>query len=156
MTATDRHRIPIVRVFDAPRELVFRTWTRAEEVGTWFAPPGFSVTRCELDARPGGRWQVEYRSTGGETYREYGEFREVVPPERLVLTLAQADADGNTTLETLVTVLLADRGGKTEMTFEQTGFESVAVRDAVAEGWRGCFDKLDTHLAKALTEKEGR
>ncbi|MDG4790570.1 SRPBCC domain-containing protein [Micromonospora sp. WMMD1102] len=156
MTTADRHRIPIVRAFDAPRELVFRTWTRAEEVGTWFAPPGFEVTRCEVDARPGGRWQVEYRSARGGTYREYGEFREVVPPGRLVLTLAQVDADGNTTLETLVTVLLADRDGKTEMTFEQTGFESVAVRDAVADGWRGCFDKLDTHLAEVPTGKESR
>ncbi|WP_203861151.1 SRPBCC family protein [Plantactinospora mayteni] len=149
--ATGRHRIPIVRIFDAPRDLVFRTWTTAEEVGTWFAPPGFEVTRCELDARPGGRWQVEFRSADGETHREYGEFREVVPPERLVLTLTQADGAGNTGAETVVTVVLADQGGKTEMTFEQTGFESVAVRDGNAEGWRGCFDKLDQHLFDVST-----
>ncbi|AVT31179.1 MULTISPECIES: SRPBCC domain-containing protein [unclassified Plantactinospora] len=149
--AAETPRIPIVRVFDAPRDLVFRTWTRPEEVGTWFAPPGFQVTRCELDARPGGRWQVEFRSPEGATHREYGEFREVVPPERLVFTLIQSDDAGNTGAETVVTVLLADHDGKTEMTFEQTGFESVAVRDGNAEGWRGCFDKLDAHLVDVST-----
>ncbi|WP_433330264.1 SRPBCC domain-containing protein [Spirillospora sp. CA-294931] len=83
----DTHTIAVTRVFDAPRDLVFRNWVRAEDVAAWFAPDGYTVTRSELDARPGGNWVVEYRSPDGETYREYGEFREVVDPERLVFTL---------------------------------------------------------------------
>ncbi|MEV0591428.1 SRPBCC family protein [Nonomuraea cavernae] len=138
--------ISIVRLFDAPRELVFRTWTQAEEVAAWFAPDGFTVTDCAVDARPGGRWHVRFQSASGEGHREYGEFREVVRPERLVFTLTQQGDDGRTGPETLVTVALAEHGSKTEMTFEQTGFDSAAMRDGNTEGWRECFVNLDHHL----------
>lgn len=142
------HSIPITRVFDAPRDLVFRNWVRAEDLSTWFAPEGFTVSRCEVDARPGGRWRVEFRSVAGDVHREYGEFREVVEPERLVFTLTQQDGNGNTGPETLVTVDFVERSFKTEMTFEQTGFESATVRDGNAEGWKECFDKLERHLSQ--------
>lgn len=151
----EEQAISIVRIFDAPRELVFGNWVRAEDVATWFAPVGFTVAGCAVDARPGGHWWVEYESTGGDRHREYGEFREVVPPERLVFTLTQQDGAGNTGPETLVRVILAERGGKTEMTFAQTGFRSAAVRDGNAGGWRGCFDKLDTHLAVGAPDPSG-
>lgn len=140
--------ISITRAFAAPPELVFRNWVRAEDLATWFAPDGFTVTRCEVDARPGGRWLVEFRSAAGDLHREYGEFREVVAPERLVFTLTQQDSAGHTGPETLVTVGFAAQDGKTEMTFEQTGYPSASMRDANAEGWRGCFGKLDAHLAR--------
>ncbi|MFC6081965.1 SRPBCC family protein [Sphaerisporangium aureirubrum] len=150
------HSISIVRLFDAPRELVFRVWVSAEDVGTWFAPGGFAVTECELDARPGGRWHVRYESPAGEAYLEHGEFREVVPPERLVLTLTQRDGDGRSAPETVVTVVLAERDGKTEMTFLQTGLTSPETRDALAEGWRGCFDLLDARLTAHPAEDTGK
>ncbi|MDH2425351.1 SRPBCC domain-containing protein [Sphaerisporangium sp. TRM90804] len=139
--------ISIVRLFDAPRALVFRTWVRAEDLGAWFAPEGFSVTDCEVDPRPGGRWHVHYRSAEGELFRESGEFREVVEPERLVFTLLQQPPDGYLGADTLVTVAFAERGAKTEMAFLQTGFDSAALRDGVAEGWQGCFGKLDERLS---------
>lgn len=119
---------------------------RAEDLGEWFAPVGFSVTRCEVDARPGGRWHVRFESAAGDAHVEYGEFREVVEPERLVFTLTQEDGAGRPGSETLVTVVLAENGPRTEMTFEQTGFASADVRDGNAEGWQGCLDKLDGHL----------
>lgn len=62
--------IVTVRLFDAPRELVFRNWIEAEHVQTWFAPDSFTITSCEVEARPGGRWRVEYRSERGSTYVE--------------------------------------------------------------------------------------
>jgi uncharacterized protein YndB with AHSA1/START domain len=141
------YRVRVVRTFDAPRDLVFRNWVRAEDVSAWFVPEGFTVSGCELDARPGGRWWVEFRSAAGEAYREYGEFREVVESERLVFTLTRRDGAGNTGPETLVTVVFAAQGSKTEMTFEQAGFASATVRDSDAEGWQECFDKLAKHLS---------
>lgn len=139
--------ISITRIFDAPRDLVFRNWVRAAELGAWFAPDGFTVTRCEVDARPAGRWQVEFRSGTGDAHREYGEFREVVRPERLVFTLTQQGADGGAGPETLVTVVFADHGSKTEMTFRQAGLGSMETRDGNAGGWKECFDKLEKHLS---------
>jgi len=65
-----------------------------------------------------------------------------------VFTLTQQDGDGNTGPETLVTVVFVERGAKTEMTFVQTGFDSAAMRDGNAEGWRECFDKLEEHLSR--------
>jgi uncharacterized protein YndB with AHSA1/START domain len=148
MMPTASYTIPIARTFDAPRDLVFRHWVRPEDLSTWFAPEGFTVTGCEVDARPGGRWRVEFKSAAGQVHREYGEFREIVAPQRLVFTLTQQDGDGNTGPETLVTVTFAEQGAKTEMTFEQTGFESAPARDGNAEGWKECFDKLRQHLSE--------
>jgi uncharacterized protein YndB with AHSA1/START domain len=75
--------LEIVVLFDAPRELVFRNWTEAAKVQTWFAPDGSAVTACQVSARPGGRWRVEFRAPDGTECLEYGEFREVVEPDGL-------------------------------------------------------------------------
>jgi uncharacterized protein YndB with AHSA1/START domain len=142
-----RYDITIVHLFDAPRALVFRNWTDPADVGAWFAPDGCTVTFCAIDARPGGTWRVEYRHESGGTYIEYGEFKEVVGPERLVFTLTQEDGAGNASPTTLVTVTFAEKGGKTEMTFHQTGFKTPAKRDDHVEGWNECFLKLKAHMA---------
>lgn len=144
------YEITVVHVFDAPRELVFRNWIDAADVRTWFAPDNCTVTFCEVDARPGGKWRVEYRCDFGGDYIEYGEFHEVVEPERLVFSLTQEDGDGKVDHRTLITVSLANVGAKTEMTFNQTGFETSSRRDNNAEGWNECFRKLGAHIAKGV------
>jgi uncharacterized protein YndB with AHSA1/START domain len=76
-----------------------------------------------------------------------GVYREIVEPERLVFTHAWLDANGKPGPETLVTVTLTERGGKTEMKFRQTGFDSTESREGHAGGWGECFDKLEELLA---------
>lgn len=142
------HDLTMIEVFDAPRERVFRNWIRPDHVRAWFAPDGFTVTVCEVDARPGGRWRVEYQSGSGVTYLEHGEFHEVVHPERLVFSLKQEDSSGHSRANTLVTVTFVDKGTQTEVTFRQTGFDSAAKRDGHVEGWRECFRKLQLHLVR--------
>lgn len=137
--------IVIARSFDAPRELVFQSWSESAHVQTWFCPSGYTVTACSFDARRGGRWRVEFRSATGSTFIEDGEFLEVTPPERLVFSLTQ-HARGQSGPQTLVTVTFAQAGAKTDMVFRQSGFESVERRDGNAEGWGECFVKLDSHL----------
>lgn len=141
--------IAIVQVFDAPRALVFRNWTDPADVSAWFAPDNCTVTFCTVDARPGGKWRVEYRHESGGAYFEYGEFHEVVAPERLVFTLTQEDGAGNVSPTTLVTVTFTEKGEKTEMNFHQTGFETLTKRDDHVEGWNECFCKLEAHMARA-------
>lgn len=138
--------VTLERLIDAPRTDVYHNWLRAADLAAWFAPDGYEVTRSEVDARVGGQWLVEYRSARGATYRELGEFRELIEPERLVLTLTQQPADGASGPETTITVTLHERGQRTLMVFEQTGLTSTSMRDGQAQGWRECFIKLDRHL----------
>src|SRR4051812_9822537 len=93
--ADPSYQATIVRVFDAPRQLVFQNWLEPDLVSVWFAPERYTVTSCEMDARAGGKWRVEYLSAEGEAYAEYGEFREIRAPERLVFSLTQTDGRGH-------------------------------------------------------------
>ncbi|MCY1012557.1 SRPBCC domain-containing protein [Nannocystis pusilla] len=138
--------IEIVRVFDAPRELVFDSWIRAEHVREWFAPDGHTTTDCEVDARPDGSWRVEYRSERGARFSERGRFNEVSRPDRLSFTLTQV-SESSAGPETVVTVTFAAVGNGTQVRFHQTGFESAQRRDGNAEGWNECFAKLGRHIA---------
>jgi uncharacterized protein YndB with AHSA1/START domain len=137
----------ITRVFDAPRELVFETWTDCKHA-SWWGPKDFTTTACTIDLRPGGEWRSCMRSPEGLDYWSHGVYREIVPPERLVFTFAWDDAHGQPTTETLVTVILAARGGKTKMTFHQTPFDSVEQRDAHEEGWSQSFERLAAYVVE--------
>jgi len=137
--------VTIVRVFDAPAAMVFRQWIEAESLADWFAADTYTTLECDVDASPGGRWRMRFRGHGGHTYEEHGSFLEIDAPRRLVLTLVQEDS-GHVGPETTVTVDFAEEGGRTRMTFHQTGFDTPARRDGNAEGWRGCFDKLARRL----------
>ena len=74
------------RVFDAPRELVWRVMTDPARVTNWWGPHGYSTTVEEMDVRPGGRWRWINHTTGGESAPFKGEYLEVVPFERIVQT----------------------------------------------------------------------
>ena len=136
----------ITRVFAAPRELVWKAWTEPERIKQWSAPKDFTMPVAEGDLRPGGAWRSSMRKPDGTELWLGGVYREIVEPERLVFTHAWLDDKGKPGPETLVTVTLTERGGKTEMTFRQTGFDSVESRDGHAGGWNECFDKLENLL----------
>lgn len=151
--AGETYAISIVRVFDAPRSLVFRQWIEPDSLADWFAPNGYTVTACDADPRPGGKWHVTFRSAEGEEHQEYGEFLEVPEPERLVLSLTQHSQGRAPGPKTIITVRLVERAGRTEMHFEQTGYTSKAMRDGNAEGWGECFAKLDRRLEASMEQE---
>ena len=134
----------ITRVFDAPRDLVFKAWTEPERLAHWWGPEGFALPFLELDMRPGGTWRACMRGPDGTNYWQHGVCRELVPPERLAYTLIW---DSDPALEMLVTVVFAERGDKTEMTFRQQQFKSVEQRDSHHGGWSSSFNRLDAYLA---------
>jgi len=138
----------IVRVFDAPRELVFAAWTQGTHLARWSAPEGMTIAFGECDVRPGGAYRCTMREPDGTEHRLGGVYREVVPPERLVFTHAWEDAEGRQIDPTLVTVRFTAEGDRTRMHFHQAGFESVASRDGHAQGWESCFRLLDAYLAE--------
>jgi uncharacterized protein YndB with AHSA1/START domain len=133
----------IRRTFDAPRDLVWQAWNDREHARQW-GPKGFTTPEREMDLRPGGLWHALMISPDGKPYRQHGVVREVVPPERLAFTFIW---DEEPDVEMLVTVTFAERGGKTEMTFRQTGFPSAGSRDGHRGGWNEAFDRLAEHLA---------
>jgi|SRR3954452_2699741 uncharacterized protein YndB with AHSA1/START domain len=133
--------LAITRVFDAPRELVFAAWTDPDQLASWLGPHGYTGAAVTLATRPGGAWRACIRSPEGDEHWMHGVYREVSAPERLVFTFAW-DTEGDLRTETVVTIDFADLGGKTEMTFVQTGFPTVADRDGHHEGWTSSFDDL--------------
>lgn len=135
----------ITRLFDAPRELVFRAWTDPAHLAAWFGPRGTRtpLSSIEVDLRPGGRWRAcMVREDNGAEFPSGGVYREIVEPERLVFTWALDDRGS----ESLVTITFADHGGKTEMTFHQAGFPDEGERTGVEEGWVSAFEKLTEHV----------
>jgi uncharacterized protein YndB with AHSA1/START domain len=146
----DDRVLEIVRVFDAPRSLVFKAWTDPAHTVRWMGPRGYTATHYEQDQHPGGKWRACLRrdEDGHESWQG-GELREVVPPERLVFTFAWDQDDGRPGHETLVTITFADEQGKTRMTFRQAVFASVESRDGHRGGWSSAFDRLQDLMAQA-------
>lgn len=152
--------VTIVRVLDAPRELVWRAWTEPEHFMPWYGPEGMSAHVCEIDLQVGGRRRIGMKSPDGGEYYTTGVYQEVVPLERFVATEAPSDAEGNavpasamgmpegTPMETIVTVTLEDLdGGKTKMTLNQAGFPSDDWAVGASAGWNQAMDKLALALA---------
>jgi uncharacterized protein YndB with AHSA1/START domain len=147
---TGRVGISVTRVFDAPRERVWREWTEAEAFADWFGGSDCDIplSTVSMDVRPGGAWRATmFCDDGRREIRWKGEYREVVAPERLVFTIS--DQPGEEAYE-LVTVVLADLGGgRTEMFFEQRGHLPAQVYEGAKQGWSTFFGRLAERLAAA-------
>jgi uncharacterized protein YndB with AHSA1/START domain len=155
----------IERVFDAPRELVWKAWTEPERMMRWWGPQGFTTPVCEIDFRVGGKAFSAMQSpefNEGRPIWSTGVYREIVPLERIVCTDSFADEKGNVVpathygmgadipLEMLVTVTFEDLGGgKTRMTLRHEGLPAGDMLDGAGEGWGQSFDKLAEYLAQA-------
>ena len=148
-TMPSNRDLVITRVFDAPRDLVFRAWTEPDRAARWWGPQGFTTLSCEMDVRPCGAYRRCMRSPEGAVYCTRGVYRQIVPPERLVFTYAWEDAEGRPGHETLVTVTFAEHDGKTKLTLHQAMFDTVESRDAHQGGWTSCFERFAEYLAAA-------
>ena len=146
---TGQRELVLTRIFDAPRQLVFKAWTEPERAARWWGPQGFTLLSCEMDVRAGGTWRRRMRSPDGKTICKHGVYREVVPPELLVFTYADEDADGHAGHATLVTVSFAEQDGKTKLTLHQAAFNSIAARDGHRGGWISCLERFAEYLANA-------
>lgn len=152
--ADTRPSLTIRRVFDAPRELVFRVWTDGDHLKRWCCPAGFTIPFSEGDIRPGGRFRTCMRSPQGEDNWLQGAYREIVPVERLIFTHAWENPDGSPQHETLVTVTFAETGdGRTRLTLHQAFFPDEASRDGHEGGWNETLDNLETYLARQESER---
>jgi len=147
--------IVITRVFDAPRELVFRAWTDPKHMEQWWGPKGFTNTVEQMDVRPGGAWRIVMHAPDGNSYPAQGVYREIVPPERLVFTNNAVDKDGNSIIDGFTTVTFAEQDGKTKLTLHTRGVAMVAYAanylKGMEMGWTQSLEKLADRLASTVS-----
>jgi uncharacterized protein YndB with AHSA1/START domain len=142
--------ITITRVFDAPRERVWREWTEPEAFADWFGAANGEVplATISMDVRPGG--SLRFTMFAGPERREIkwtGVYREVVAPERLVFTISDQPDDER---YELIVVMLTDLGdGRTEMLLEQHGLMSPEEYKRAGSGWSTFLDRLDERVAQS-------
>jgi uncharacterized protein YndB with AHSA1/START domain len=116
VTLPSDREIVLTRDFNAPRRLVFEVWTKREHVMRWWAGcDDNTLAVCEIDLRVGGAWRYVVRGPDGQNYPFKGIYREILAPERLVLTQV-FDVEPYSRSEALVSVVFEDQRGRTRMT----------------------------------------
>lgn len=134
----------IERVFNAPRALVWDAFTKTDHLLNWMGPRNYPAAAFEADVRVGGKWRGRLRSTEtGQDLGQSGEYLEVERPSRLVYTFQwDKQSEEDEIFDTVITVLLEDRDGKTLMKFYQSIFNTQSNRDGHIRGWNSSFDRL--------------
>jgi uncharacterized protein YndB with AHSA1/START domain len=157
----------ISRVFDAPRELLWKAFTEPERMKQWWGPKGSTIVASKMDLRVGGTYHGAMRDPGGRVMWAKFVYREIAAPERLVWVHSFSDEAGGLTrhplsptwpLELLTTVVFDEQpNGKTRLTLRWTPINATAeeqktfdaAHDGMTQGWGGTFDQLATYLANA-------
>lgn len=149
-------------LFDAPRERVFKAWTECEQVMRWWGPRGFTTPVCEIDLRVGGEYRNCMRDPDGRDFCGKGTYREIVEPERLVMTDHFADEHWNVVpathygmsadfpTEMLVKATFEEDDGKTRLTLRHRGIPAGPDTEGARQGWSESFDKLAEYLASEV------
>ena len=145
---TTAQEIEITRVYEAPRELVWRAWTEPEELVRWWGPPGWStpLETVTMDVRAGGDFRLTSVSDQGVEMPVVGVYREVIEPERLVLD-EPAEHAWHEGSESVVT--FTDLGdGRTEVAIRASIQTTDEMRENAERGMRETFDRLGEHLGR--------
>jgi len=165
---TDLKGVEIVRVFDAPRELVWNAWTEPEMIKKWWGPEGFSAPSIKVDLRVGGKYIFAMHGPEGSEWDKdmysAGVYKEIVPHEKLVVTDYFSDEQGNKMTpekqgmdtdfpdEMEVTVLFETvENGKTRLSVTYPKPETEAqlaamLKSGMEEGWQSSLNKLEKSL----------
>jgi uncharacterized protein YndB with AHSA1/START domain len=134
----------ITRQFDAPRHLVYRAWTTPDLIRRWWAGDRGTVTSAEVDLRPGGRWRYVMTANGGFEVAFHGEYREIIPDERIVCTEV---FEGMPEAGAVSTATFAEQDGRTTLTIlvEHTSQQhrDMHLASGMEEGMNESFDHLE-------------
>lgn len=148
------------RIFDAPRELVWRAWTDPELFMKWWGPKHFTCPMAKIDARTGGKYHTAMRGPDGKDFFSTGIYREIIPLEKILVTASFSDEKGNIVsasyygmdknfpMETNLEFTFEDKDGKTKMTLKYPSTDGIdaVMLDMMKQGWEQCFDKLAENL----------
>ncbi len=155
---TTTHDAVIERVFNAPRELVWKAWTDPEQVMRWWGPKAWTSPIAKIDLRVGGKYLFSMKTTEGEIYYSTGTYQEVTPMDKLVFTDSFSDESGNIISPTqvgmsenfpevlLITLTFEDVPNGTRMTLRHSGMPVGGEREMTEAGWQESLDKLEATL----------
>lgn len=144
MTLSSDHEIVSTRVFNAPRELVFKAWTDPNHLAQWWGPKGFKNTFHEFNLKPGGDWRFVMHGPDGVDYPNHSVFIEIVSPERIVF-------DHLSDHKFRVTATFTEQASKTQVTFRmhfESATECAKVKKFVIEANEQNLDRLESQLIK--------
>ncbi len=156
LTLPTDEQIRITREFAAPRHLVWKAWTTPELVRRWWHAKRGEVTGCEIDLRVGGKWRYAMVTPDGFEVAFHGEYREIVPNERLVTTETYeglpegvSEEDGST----LNTATFEEAEGRTTVTLliqaaNRTSRDAI-IESGMEDGLQDALDLLE-EIAVAL------
>jgi uncharacterized protein YndB with AHSA1/START domain len=137
-------QILITREFDAPKALVYKAWTTPELVRRWWSAKRGEVTVAEIDLRVGGTWRYVMIADGGLEVAFHGEYREIVPNERLVSTEVY---EGMPEAEALDTLTLSESEGRTTMTIlvqhASKEHRDAHIESGMEDGMQDALDLLE-------------
>lgn len=147
-----KQEIFMTRMFDAPRELVFKAYTDPTLIARWWGLRQNTTLIDEMEARPGGKWRFVERDPDGQEFAFHGVYHDVVAAERIVQTFEFEGMAGHVVMETST---FEDVGGKTKV-IAQSIFQSVADRDGMVAsgmeyGAEEGYQRLDELLATLET-----
>jgi uncharacterized protein YndB with AHSA1/START domain len=161
-TVSETERMVVTRVFDAPRELVWKAWTEPKYVMQWWGPKGFTAPFCQIDFRVGGKFLCCMRAPDGKEFWNGGEYHEIVLHEKIVYSMHFSDAEGNKVepahygikqheaIDDVHDVItFEDLGnGRTKLTLIGNESMESAKNSGEVEGWNQILDKVAAIVAR--------
>ena len=165
-TVTEIERMVVTRVFDAPRELVWKAWTDPKYVMQWWGPKGFTAAVCKMDFRVGGKFLCCMKSPDGKEFWNAGEYHEIVPHEKIVSSMYFSDSEGNKVqpahyaldheaIEDAHDITIFEDFGvsQTKLTFIGNEPMDEAKNSGQVEGWDQILDKVAAVVAELAKAK---
>jgi uncharacterized protein YndB with AHSA1/START domain len=165
-TVSETERMVVTRVFDAPRELVWKAWTDPQYVMQWWGPKGFTALVCKMDFRVGGKFLYCTRTPDGQEFWHSGEYHEIVPHEKIVSSMYFSDSEGNKVEPAQLgieheaiegahdVILFEDLGnGQTKLTFIGNETMENAIKSGQVEGMNEMLDKAAAVVAELTQTK---
>jgi len=148
-----KQEVVITRLFDAPRDLVFRANTDRDLISQWWGPKRLTTTIDKMDAKPGGQWRFVQRDAAGKEYAFHGVYHEVRSPGLIIDTFEFEGMPGHVSLETCT---LEEIGGKTKM-IGRSVYQTIEDRDNMLKSGmeEGVFETMD-RLAELLAKLQIR
>lgn len=159
---TDGQELEIRRIFNAPRELVFKAWSDRHHLESWFAPVGCTLEIKKLEFCTGGQFHQCIRNPQFGECWTIGRYLEITAPDRIVCTMALADSEGQPIdaiaaghapewpSETRLTVTFKEWNGQTHLTLHQTVDQNLAKRTGAYPSWIQMLDRLSAVVENTI------
>ena len=140
--------LEIVRRIKAPRDRVYAAWTDPAQWRQWFGPESVQTHALVAEVKVGGTYRWDLTNAEGERMTVFGEYRELQPGKKIVFTWQWDDDEVWKDHTSVVTVVISDRDGDTELRLTHEMLPSEPSRDRHTEGWNSVLDRLDKYFSR--------